>query len=148
MRESHAEDSTLMRLRTAAAELFPLFDILVGYAYGSRVSGRPRPSSDLDVGYYLRGYLRGARLALRDELALADRLSDRVGVEVELRDLGPAPLEVRGRILEEGVRIYSSHEVERVALERDLLTRFHDYKAEFEAMHRLRLRSLAERGKL
>jgi len=38
---------------------------------------------------------------LLDELALADRLTDFVGVDVDLRDLSEAPLAVRGRVLEE-----------------------------------------------
>jgi len=51
-----------------------------------------------------------------------------------------------GRVLEEGVRVYSTDEPERVALERYVLSRYHDYKDIFRQMHDLRLRRLAERG--
>lgn len=134
------------RVRAAAKELLGRHDILAAYAYGSRVSGTPRSESDLDVGYYLRGYRQGARLSIREELTLIERLSERVGVEVDLRNLGEAPLEIRGPILEEGVRIHSGDLLERVELEADLLSRYHDYKAEFEELTRMRLRCIAERG--
>jgi predicted nucleotidyltransferase len=140
------DDDLIQRARTVAEELLSAFDVLAAYAYGSRVSGTPRAGSDLDVGYFLRGYRDGARLPLRDELALADRMTDRLGVDVDLRDLAGAPLEVRGRILEEGVRIYSGDFQERVELEADTYSRFHDYKAEFEELARIRLQRIAARG--
>lgn len=136
----------MQRLRAAAEGLFRGERVLAAYAYGSRISGRPRPASDLDVGYYLIGYRRGGPLPLREELRLALALSDAVGFEVDLRDLAGAPLELRGRILEEGVRIYSGDDVARVDLERNLLGRYHDYKDVFRRMHEERLRALAARG--
>lgn len=140
-------DQTLLeRLRVAAAQAFQGHPVLSAYIYGSRVAGRPSPGSDLDVGYYLEGYRDGAALTVRQEMELAAELSEGVGTEVDLRNLADAPLELRGRVLEEGIRIFSGNDVERVALERDLLARYHDYKEVFRAMHELRLRSLAARG--
>jgi hypothetical protein len=69
-----------------------------------------------------------------------------MGIEVDLRDLAGASLEFRGRVLEEGARIYSADDVARVALERELLGRYHDYKDIYRRMHHERLRSLAARG--
>ena len=132
-------------VRKAAAGVFDGTAIFLAYAHGSRVNGRPRAESDLDVGYYLEGYRQCAQLPIREEMGLADRLSDAAGCEVDLRNLGPAPLELKGRVLEEGVRIYCSDERRRVNLERDLLGRYHDYKPSFAAMHELRLKGFAER---
>ena len=140
------DSALLARLRVAAQRLFATRGVLAAYAYGSRVAGRPRPGSDLDVGYYLIGFRSGQRLPLREELSLAAEVSDAVGAEVDLRDLADAPLELRGRVLEEGIRIYSGDDVVRVALERDLLGRYHDYKEVFRDLHELRLRQLATRG--
>ena len=135
----------LERLRAAAAQAFPRFGILAAYAFGSRVSGRPRPDSDVDVGYY-PDPVSGSRLGAGDEMSLAVALQDAVGVAVDLRDLSEAPLELRGRVLEDGVRIHSGDPARRVALERYVLARYHDYKREFEAMHETRLRAVARRG--
>ncbi len=51
-----------------------------------------------------------------------------------------------GIVVEEGVRIFSGNDAERVGLERDLLARYHDYKETFRRMHETRLRRTAERG--
>jgi predicted nucleotidyltransferase len=140
------ETTLLERLCAAAAVVFRGTSILAAYAYGSRVSGRPRPESDVDIGYYLQGYQRGQLLSLGEESRLASALVDVVGIPVDLRNLAEAPLELRGRVLEEGVRIYSGDDPERVALERYVLAHYHDYKETFRAMHENRLRNLARRG--
>lgn len=139
-------DILIERVRKAAARILAGRNVLAAYAFGSRIAGSPRPDSDLDIGYYFAGGPGEATLPLRDEVALASALSDEIGLDVDLRDLGGAPLELRGRVLEEGVRVYCSDAVARVALERDILGRYHDYKVEFLLMHDLRLRMLAERG--
>jgi predicted nucleotidyltransferase len=136
----------LERLTAAATRYLSGRRVLVAYAFGSRVSGRPRPDSDLDVGYYLEGHRAGDELPIGEEMVLAGRLSDAIGFQVDLRSLANASLEFRGRVLEEGVRIYSGDAAGRVALERELLARYHDYKPELTLMHERRLGALAERG--
>ena len=136
----------LERLKGVARDLFRARSVLAAYVFGSRVSGTPRSDSDLDVGYYLEEYRRGDGLPIAEEMRLASELSAAVGLNVDLRNLASAPLELRGRVLEEGVRIYSGDPVARVTLERELLGRYHDYKEIFEQMHAMRLRVVAERG--
>jgi predicted nucleotidyltransferase len=130
----------------AVRAVFDPTDVFLAYAYGSRVSGDARPQSDLDVGYYLNDFRRHPPLSIAEELALAGRLSDRLGVEADLRNLGQAPLEWRGLVLEDGVRIYCRDEVQRVNLERDLLARYLDRKDSFRQMHALRLRAFSKSG--
>jgi predicted nucleotidyltransferase len=139
-------EDLLEQVRAAAERAFRGGPVLVAYAFGSRVSGRALPGSDLDVGYYLRGHRDGASLPLGEEMRLADALSTAAGCEVDLRNLAEAPLELRGRVLEDGVRLFSGDDVERVNLERDLLGRYHDYKEEYLRMHEIRLRHVAARG--
>lgn len=133
-------------LIAAATATFEASDVFLAYAFGSRVTGRSRPDSDLDVGYYLTDFRHHPPLSIRAEMDMAVVLSDRLGVEVDLRDLGRAPLEFRGRVLEQGIRIYCSDEVQRVGLERDLLGRYLDYKHKFQQMHELRLKEFANVG--
>lgn len=139
----------LPALQAGCAAAFADTPVILAYAFGSRVWGTPGPESDLDVGYYCRPGVAGddtTRLPLAEELRLAGRLSDVMGCEVDLRCLGDAPLALRGRVLEEGHRVYVGDDVARVNLERDLLGRYHDYKAEIEAMRRLRFAALAARA--
>jgi predicted nucleotidyltransferase len=133
------------RLKAVAASVFPGHRILVVYAYGSRVQGRPRPDSDLDLGYYLFPDTPTKRkgLPVREEMSMAADLSDQLGLNVDLRNLGDAPLELRGRVLEEGMRIYSEDDILRVSLERSTLSFYHDYKDVFRNMHEVRLRNKA-----
>jgi predicted nucleotidyltransferase len=133
-------------LLEAARRVFAGTEVVLAYAYGSRVWGKPRPDSDLDVGYYLRGYPHGGTLPIGEEMVVAGRLSDAIGLEADLRNLGGAPLELRGRALEEGMRIYCSDDVCRVNIERDLLGRYHDYKESFRRMREIRLRRFREVG--
>lgn len=130
----------------AAERVFRPTPVFLAYAHGSRVSGTPSEESDLDVGYYAGSPGERGPLSIRAEMMLADRLSEALGLEVDLRDLGPAPLELRGRVLENGVRIYSSDEVRRVHLESDLLGRYHDAKEALRRFHEDRLRSIARHG--
>lgn len=140
------EPSVHRALQRAAEEAFGPLPVLAAYAYGSRVAGTPRPDSDLDVGYYLDGDRRCDRLSIGEEMRLAAELSAAVSLAVDLRNLAEAPLDLRGRVLEEGVRIYSGDAAARVALERDLLARYHDCKDAYRRMHAIRLRAVAERG--
>ena len=140
------DDSIRARILEAAGDVFAPSPVFLAYAYGSRVCGTPMPDSDLDIGYYLAGFPARSELPVRDEMLLAADLSDAIGLEVDLRNLGEAPLELRGRALEEGIRIYCRDDVARVNLERDLLGRYHDYKEEFARMHQTRLAQFARRG--
>lgn len=140
------DDALIQRIRQAAENQFPGTGIILAYAFGSRVDGTARPDSDLDVGYYLAENHADGRLSLFDEMVLADALSRAIGLEVDLRNLHGAPLDLRGRVLEQGVRIFCSDERMRVAIESTLLSRYHDYKAMFAEMHKTRLASFAPRS--
>ena len=137
----------LAALADAAVAAFAGTSVFVAYAYGSRVWGTARPASDLDVGYYTLPLADARGLPLPTELRLADLLAEAVGVEVDLRYLAAAPLGLRGRALVKGRRVYCCDEVARVNLERDLLSRYLDYKPKLEAMRELRFAALAERAR-
>ncbi len=109
------EPTLIGELRKAAAVHFTGCGVLAAYAYGSRVAGNPRADSDLDVGYYPLPGSQG--LPLPVEMLLAAKLTEALGVGVDLRNLAEAPLELRGAVLEDGVRVFSSNEELRVDLE-------------------------------
>ena len=133
----------LDKVTEATSEVFVGTEIFLAYVYGSRVAETARSESDLDVGYYLEGYKTGRHMPIDQELILEAKLSEIIDIAVDLRNLGSAPLEVRGRVLEDGIRIFDRDEVERVNLERNLLASYHDYKPHYERMHLERLRNLA-----
>lgn len=140
-------DALVTAASTAAAAAFAGTPVFLAYAFGSRVWGSARPSSDLDIGYYVRVGPGTVGVTTREEMLLAGALSESLGCEVDLRNLAYAPLALRGRVLEEGRRIYCTDEVARVNLERDLLGCYHDAKPELEAMRRLRFAALASQAR-
>jgi predicted nucleotidyltransferase len=138
------DPSSLEWWREAAKVVFGDSSVVLAYVFGSRVAGGARPDSDLDVGYYLPSAHPG--LDLHEELLLEARLGWALKADVDLRNLRRAGLELRGRALEEGARLYCADPVFRVNLERDLLCFYHDYKPIFRAMHEERLRKQAQGG--
>lgn len=136
--------TTLIDLASSVCdEVFRGTSVFLSYAYGSRIEGNATADSDLDIGYYLA--TPGA-LPVAEEMMLADRLSRRLGVEVDLRDLGQAPLEWRARVLERGCRLHCTDESARVTLERELMVRWFDERPRLQCFHETRLASFAAAG--
>lgn len=129
--ETKEVQDTLRRARVVAA-----------YLFGSRVTGRPRPDSDLDVAV-----LAGREVGLLEREVLADRLARALGVpDVDLLVLEEAPLELQGRVVQEGELVFSADEPKRVAFEVLTRSRYFDYLPTLRAHTRRYLRQVAERG--
>jgi len=102
-------------------------DIAAVYAYGSRVSGRPLPPSDLDLAVVL------TRDAARDDPLLAERLSVTVGralgtsVEIDAHVADDLPLPVRGRVVTEGKLVFESDPSRRVDFETSTRRLYFDF---------------------
>lgn len=140
-----AAAEVIERGRAACHAVFPGTRIFLAYVHGSRVQGTARRDSDLDIGYYLDG-TQSTPLSMAEEMMLADRLSRQVGMEVDLRNLGGAPLEWRARVLQRGRRLYCTDEPARVAIERNLMTRWFDERPRLERIHAERLAQFAATG--
>lgn len=112
------------------------------YLFGSRATGRHRPTSDADIAI-----MPGRSLSLLDEAGLADQLAQALQVPaVDLVDLRRAPLRVRGRILAEGRLLYSADEPGRVAFEVRTRSEYFDFLPT-QRVHRDRfLRRVAAEG--
>jgi predicted nucleotidyltransferase len=111
-----------------------------------RIYGTPHAGSDLDIAYYADSGGESDFEQFERGLAIEAELCKRTGLNVDLRDMRRAPLELRGRVMVEGVRIYCSDRVKQVNLERDTLGRYQDYKETFDRMHTARLKSMAAGG--
>lgn len=125
----------LERLREAAKRVFDDRDeIVAAYAFGSRISGRPLPTSDLDIAVVTRAEevhadpLFPERMAVRLAEALdviADGKEPRPDLDLRLVD--QLPLTLRGRIVTEGVLVFESDPVRRVAFETDTRRKYFDF---------------------
>lgn len=116
--------------------------VTVAYLFGSRATGRATQRSDADVAV-----LCERPLGLRARGHLANALADALGVtEVDLVVLEEAPLELRGRVVQEGRLIYSSDEPRRVAFEVRTRSEYFDFLPYLEELTRRYLRKVADRG--
>ncbi len=112
------------------------------YLFGSRADEEERANSDVDIAVMV-----GRELGLLEEQRLADRLATALGAsDIDLVMLGRAGLELRGRIVQQGRRIFSADEPARVAFEVRTRSEYFDYLPYLEAHTDRYLRQVAARG--
>ena len=121
-------------------------DVVAVYLYGSVAREEGREDSDVDVGVFLRGDEGVPSRWPPAEIVIEERLSRITGLPVEVHVLNDAPLELSGRVLEEGVLVFSGDEVARVRLEVAVRGQYLDFKPRLEQLHKARLAAFAERG--
>ena len=106
------------RLRRAAREAFAdVPEVVAAYAFGSRISGRPLPRSDLDIALVATDEASEGDPLLAERLA--NRLAEALGepIELDCRLTAHLPLALNGRIITEGVMIYEGDPERRVEFE-------------------------------
>lgn len=125
---STSDPIDLSSLRKAARTAFSGREVVIcAYAFGSRVSGRPLPGSDLDIAVVVPPDLEEADPLLVERLA--SRLSEALGsgVDIDCRCAASLPLALQGRIITEGVMIYEGDAVGRVRFETDVRRLYFDF---------------------
>jgi len=139
-------DETIAALKRHLPLACEGLDVVAVYLYGSTARGDGREGSDVDVGAFLEG---GKKVLISwppTEVVLEERLSRSTGLPVEVHVLNSAPLELLGRVLEQGVLVFSGDEVARVRLEVAIRGQYLDFKPRLAQFHKMRLAAFAERG--
>lgn len=137
------EPEVLAELRAAAGRAFATHPVRFAYLFGSQVSGRPGPESDIDVAVQLADDVPTERyLAVR--LELSRRLSD-AGAPgpLDVVVLNSLPLPLRGRVVANHRVIYSIDEPARVELESRVAREFEDFQIAFRGLDRELLAAIA-----
>jgi len=101
--------------------------VAAAYLYGSVVRGQATPLSDLDVAVLVaEAVAQAERGALQRRLmaALARRLPGR---RVDVRLFDELPIAIRGRVLQEGKRVFERDPVLRVREEVRTRMAYHDF---------------------
>lgn len=119
--------------------------VSVAWLFGSRARGEERPDSDADVAVLLRTRTEPPGLRLQDEISVALAEALRVGA-VDLVILDTAPLDLRGRVLEEGRLLWSGDEPLRVRYTVETLSRYHDVRPSISIQDRAFLGAVARGG--
>ncbi|MEN6577104.1 MAG: nucleotidyltransferase domain-containing protein [Phycisphaerales bacterium] len=105
----------------------------LAYLFGSQVSGRTGPMSDIDIGIL---FSRDVDIP-QTMPELAHKLTIIFqGTPVEIVPLNQAPVELAYSVIAQGICIYRVSEVERVEFEANVLGRYGDYLPVLRAMRR------------
>jgi len=119
--------SLVSALRDNLPDIVADQQVALAYLFGSSVAGYTTSFSDIDVGLLVDDGLEPAdRFALIRHLTLS--LSDLLNrSNVDVRIINEAPIIFRGRLVTDGVLLYSRSEVERVDFETQIRQQYYDY---------------------
>jgi predicted nucleotidyltransferase len=134
------------RLREALPGILENEPARVAYLYGSHATGLATPFSDVDIALVLGrpiAPLERLRLMLRVQLALYHRCDI---LEADVRVIDDAPIIFRGRVVTEGILLYSRDEETRVDFEVRTRMLYFDYLPVYEQLQAEMLRHVRERG--
>jgi len=139
-----SRSKTIERLKTAAEKVFAGTSVLFAYFYGSRAKNKAHLFSDFDIAIYVK-----SAIPLNQELSLSIKLEEVSGLkEIDLRTLNKSPLIFQGKVVQEGVLIYSQDEKTRINFERVILHKYLDYLPHLKAFERKFLKKVATEGLL
>ena len=104
------------------------FPVLLCYLYGSYARGDIHPFSDIDIGIYLEKMNSGKMLDI--DLSLALEFDDIVGhgCNVDVRSINNMPLLMKGRLVSEGILLYSRDDAFRVEFETNVRKAYFDFR--------------------
>ncbi|MGQ9626376.1 MAG: type VII toxin-antitoxin system MntA family adenylyltransferase antitoxin [Anaerolineae bacterium] len=104
-------------------------EVILAYLYGSYATGRVWAESDLDIAVLFDSRfspLEQFQLTLRYMAEIDELIGG--GVEIDVRELNPAPLEFRIQVIKPGRCLYARSERERVDFETRTIIEYLDFK--------------------
>lgn len=121
---------TIDTLRLHLPELLEPHPVLLAYAYGSIAAGYPTPFSDVDIALVLEPQCElDPYQRFMMELEIQAELEQRCGIRnADVRSINDAPLRVQGRVVTEGLLLYSKDETFRVTFEARTRKRYFDFQ--------------------
>lgn len=138
----------LDQLRVALPAVLAGYEVIAAYAYGSVVRETMTQFSDVDVAVVLKD-LPASYDRLMLELSLQGAIEEAIGFSpVDVRAINEAPLEVRGRIIQQGVLLYERDRRSRVAFEVQLRKRYFDFAPVAHTLREAFLDRVQNRGLL
>ena len=125
------------KIKEIASEIFSGTQVLFAYLYGSYAVDLDHPFSDLDIGIYVEEAMSDKYLEL--ELSLSLIIDKKLWniVESEVRIINLLPLIIKGKIITEGILIYSRDEIRRIEFEIQTLKAYFDFLPIINEYHRI-----------
>ena len=115
-------------LLDSAPAIIKNFPVLLCYLYGSYARGDIHPFSDIDIGIYLEKMNSGKMLDI--DLSLALEFDDIIGhgCNVDVRSINNMPLLMKGKLVTEGILLYSRNDAFRVEFETNVRKAYFDFR--------------------
>ncbi len=134
----------LARVQEVLPSVLARYPVVAAYVYGSVARGTVLPTSDVDIALVLTESLPPyERLQL--ELTIEGEVEEASGISpVDVRVINDAPLLVKGRILQEGIRVYEGDRQKRIAFEVLTLQQYHDFQPFIRPLQRAFLEHLQQ----
>ncbi len=120
--------------------------VILAYLYGSTAVGNPTPLSDVDIALVTKEKISPLeRFDL--EMSLECELIDKLGISnPDVRIVNDTPIIFRGRVVTEGILLYSRDEDKRVDFEVATRMRYFDFKPVYDRMMDEFMKRLKEEG--
>lgn len=144
-RRQHAAE-IITRLKACVADVLAKYPVEIAYLHGSVARGHPLPASDIDIAL-LVSELPPPYERLILELNIQAALEDASHLSnLDVRIINQAPLMVQGRIVQEGILLYSRDKGRRVDFEVLTRQKYFDYRPVAERMQHAFLDYLRKEG--
>lgn len=141
------EEISPERISRAIQELLPDGSVIVCYLYGSYARGEETPLSDLDLAilWEREGSVKARKRVL---LHLSQKLSRRFNLDVDVRSLNEASLELQYRVVSEGKVLFCEDKSRRLKFEDRVVMGFLDFKPMIAVYNQYMHKRVEETGKL
>jgi predicted nucleotidyltransferase len=146
MVDAPARDELVSKLQRALPPIFDDLPVRLAYLYGSIITGQMTPFSDIDLALVVDAELsplERLKLTLGVQLDLADSCDIR---NADVRIINDAPLVLQGKVVCEGIIVFSRDEQERVEFETATRLRYFDYQPIHRDLQDAFFADLRERG--
>jgi predicted nucleotidyltransferase len=144
--DAYARHKLVSKLRPALPRLLDGLPVRLAYLFGSSTTDQVTPFSDVDLALVVDGELsplERLKLMLRVQLDLADSCDIK---NADVRIINDAPLVLQGKVVCEGILVFSRDERERVAFETTTRLRYFDYQPIHQELQDAFFAGLRERG--
>ena len=142
------ESDTIFQLQKGIPRILAGYPVMLAYLYGSVVDGDVHPASDVDIALVIdpdRNFSAYERMQI--EFDIAAEVERRCGVkEADVRSLNMAPLTVQGKVITEGILLFSSDDEFRVQYEVHIRKLYFDFLPVMEMMRTAFFDQVQEEG--
>ncbi len=141
-----ARDGLVSKLQHALPRILDGLPVRLAYLYGSSATGQVTPFSDVDLALVVDADLsplERLKLTLSVQLDLADNCDI---TNADVRIINDAPLVLQGKVVCEGILVFSIDDQERVAFETTTRLRYFDYQPIHRDLQNAFFADLRERG--